>query len=125
MIASVRGRVAAVSPDGVVIEVGGVGLAVACFGIGGLIYMAIPVWRMWHQHVYRPDLEDLTFHVLLPVVAYGLLAATGVPCLSRMEWALFCVGGAALLLLFIGIHNSWDAVAYHVYVQRTKQADKP
>src|SRR5262245_44233573 len=30
MIASVRGRVAAVSPDGAVIEVGGVGLAVAC-----------------------------------------------------------------------------------------------
>jgi Holliday junction DNA helicase RuvA len=30
MIASVRGRVAAVSPDGVVIEVGGVGLAVQC-----------------------------------------------------------------------------------------------
>jgi Holliday junction DNA helicase RuvA len=30
MIASVRGRVAAVSPDGAVIEVGGVGLTVAC-----------------------------------------------------------------------------------------------
>jgi holliday junction DNA helicase RuvA len=30
MIASVRGRVAALSPDGAVIEVGGVGLAVAC-----------------------------------------------------------------------------------------------
>jgi Holliday junction DNA helicase RuvA len=30
MIASVRGRVAAVSPDGAVIEVGGVGLAVHC-----------------------------------------------------------------------------------------------
>jgi holliday junction DNA helicase RuvA len=30
MIASVRGRVAAVSPDGAVIEVGGVGLAVQC-----------------------------------------------------------------------------------------------
>lgn len=30
MIASVRGRVAAVSPDGVVIEVGGVGLSVHC-----------------------------------------------------------------------------------------------
>jgi holliday junction DNA helicase RuvA len=30
MIASVRGRVAAVSPDGAVIEVGGVGLAVSC-----------------------------------------------------------------------------------------------
>jgi Holliday junction DNA helicase RuvA len=30
MIASVRGRVAAVTPDGAVIEVGGVGLAVSC-----------------------------------------------------------------------------------------------
>ena len=30
MIASVRGRVTAVSPDGAVVEVGGVGLAVAC-----------------------------------------------------------------------------------------------
>ena len=30
MIASVRGRVAAVAPDGVVVEVGGVGLAVSC-----------------------------------------------------------------------------------------------
>jgi holliday junction DNA helicase RuvA len=30
MIASVRGRVVAVSPDGVVVEVGGVGLAVQC-----------------------------------------------------------------------------------------------
>jgi holliday junction DNA helicase RuvA len=30
MIASVRGRVTAVSPDGAVLEVGGVGLAVAC-----------------------------------------------------------------------------------------------
>jgi Holliday junction DNA helicase RuvA len=30
MIASVRGRVASVSPDGAVVEVGGVGIAVAC-----------------------------------------------------------------------------------------------
>ena len=30
MIASVRGRVTAVAPDGAVIEVGGVGLAVVC-----------------------------------------------------------------------------------------------
>jgi len=30
--------------------------------------------------------------------------------------ALFGVGAAALLLLFTGIHNAWDAVAYHVFV---------
>ena len=37
--------------------------------------------------------------------------------------ALFGVGAAALLLLFIGIHNAWDAVAYHVFVNtRDKHA---
>ncbi len=30
--------------------------------------------------------------------------------------ALFCVGGAALLLLFTSIHNAWDSVADHVLV---------
>jgi len=32
--------------------------------------------------------------------------------------ALFCGAGAGLLLLFIGIHNAWDAVAYHVFANR-------
>jgi hypothetical protein len=28
------------------------------------------------------------------------------------------VGTAALLLLFIGIHNAWDAVVYDVFVNK-------
>jgi hypothetical protein len=35
---------------------------------------------------------------------------------SHPHDALFAVGGAALLLLFIDIHNAWDNVAYHVLV---------
>jgi hypothetical protein len=31
---------------------------------------------------------------------------------------LFGVAAAALSLLFIGIHNAWDAVTYHVLVHR-------
>jgi len=31
---------------------------------------------------------------------------------------LFGVGAAALLLLFIGIHNAWDGVTYHVFVNK-------
>jgi hypothetical protein len=27
-------------------------------------------------------------------------------------------GAAALLLLFIGIHNAWDTVTYHVFVKK-------
>ncbi|HKB71503.1 MAG TPA: hypothetical protein VKH46_11710 [Thermoanaerobaculia bacterium] len=37
---------------------------------------------------------------------------------SRLRGALFGVGAAALLLLFAGIHNAWDSVAYHVFVSR-------
>ena len=33
------------------------------------------------------------------------------------------IGGATLLLLFIGIHNAWDAVTYHVFVSRREQRD--
>jgi hypothetical protein len=36
--------------------------------------------------------------------------------------SLFVVGTAALLLLFIGIHNAWDIVTYHVFGK--KQIEK-
>jgi hypothetical protein len=31
---------------------------------------------------------------------------------------LFVIGGVALLLLFIGIHNAWDTVAYVVATEK-------
>ena len=38
--------------------------------------------------------------------------------------ALFGVGGATLLLLFIAIHNSWDSVAYHVFVAKANMSNE-
>jgi len=38
--------------------------------------------------------------------------------------ALFIVGGASVLLVFIGIHNAWDTVS-HVTIQRlAREKDK-
>jgi hypothetical protein len=37
---------------------------------------------------------------------------------------MFGVAAAALLLLFIGIHNSWDAVTYHVFVNRGREVNE-
>jgi hypothetical protein len=36
------------------------------------------------------------------------------------------LGAAVLLLLFIGIHNAWDIVTYHVFTTRSdqKQTDR-
>jgi len=42
------------------------------------------------------------------------LSALAAPFHARE--ALFGVGAAALLLLFVGIHNASDSVFYHVFV---------
>jgi hypothetical protein len=42
-----------------------------------------------------------------------LVGASGTA--SHTREALFCLGGGALLL-FVGIHNAWDSIAYHVLV---------
>jgi hypothetical protein len=49
---------------------------------------------------------------VLPLAAYGALAAAAAAFTQRPEASLFVVGAAVLLLLFIGIHNAWDTVTY-------------
>lgn len=85
-------------------------------GLSGATYVAIVAGRMRRQIVYRPQLEDWVFHAALPLVAYVGLAVSAVEADSHTRDALFGVGGTALLLLFIGIHNAWDGVSYHVTV---------
>ena len=92
-------------------------------GLGGVIYVAINTRRMRKQTAYRPEFEDWLFHCLLPFAAYITLAVSGYAARAGTNQALFAIGGAALLLLFIGIHNAWDAVTYHVFVQRQKKAE--
>ena len=89
-------------------------------GFGGAAYSVIVARRMRKQAVYKPIFEDWLFHCLLPLVAYALLALSAFAATSYARQALFCVGGAALLLLFASIHNAWDNVSYHVFVHRTK-----
>jgi hypothetical protein len=64
------------------------------------------------------------FMFLLPMAAYLTLAISASCTLSHLHEALFGVGVAALLLLFVGIHNAWDAVTYHVFV-REQGSGKP
>lgn len=75
------------------------------------------------QTAYKPEFEDWLFHVVLPLAAYATLALSAFSASSHAGEALFGVGGATLLLLFIGIHNAWDAVAYYVFVSMRKAKD--
>ena len=93
-------------------------------GLCGLFYMTFVLMRVRRQSAYRPDWEDWTFHICLPFLAYGLLVLSSLASVHHAREALFGVGVTTLLLLFIGIHNAWDAVAYQVFVIRGREADE-
>jgi hypothetical protein len=87
-------------------------------GVGGLIYTLLIARRMRAQTAYAPDFEDWLCHTLLPLIAYAALPASAFAALSFPRAGLFGMGGATLLLLFIGIHNAWDSVAFLVFANR-------
>ncbi len=85
-------------------------------GFSGAVYTGIVARRMRVQTAYRPVREDWLFHFVLPLASYAVLVLSAFAAPSHTREALFGVGTAALLLLFIGIHNAWDGIAYHVLV---------
>jgi hypothetical protein len=88
----------------------------AIIGVCGSGYIVVVARRMRAQRAYTPELEDLAFHAILPVVAYATLVAAAVMVSTNFRESLFAVAASALLLLFTGIHNAWDAIAYHVLI---------
>jgi hypothetical protein len=84
-------------------------------GLCGVVYALVVTRRMRRQNFYQPEFEDWLFHAILPLAAYAILAISAFATPSRTREAPFGVGAAALLLLFIGIHNAWDSTSYHVF----------
>jgi hypothetical protein len=96
--------------------IGGAAMLWGLVGLNGVAYEVIVARRMRLQTAYQPEFEDRLFHVVLPFAAYLTLAGSAYMALAHARQALFGVGAAALLLLFVGIHNAWDSVTYHVFV---------
>jgi len=89
-------------------------IALAMCGATGIVYVLIVARRTRHAH-YQPVLEDWIWHIVLPLSAYTALFAAAVDLLvENSSVPMFIVGGATLLLLFVGIHNAWDTVTYIV-----------
>jgi len=90
-------------------------------GVVGLVYQFVVVRRMRRQDAYKPGFEDWLFYVGLPISSYLLLILSPFAALAHEREAVFAVGAATLLMLFAGIHNSWDSVSYHVFVVRNRE----
>jgi hypothetical protein len=96
-------------------------------GAGGVTYAIIVTRRMRIQTSYQPEFEDWLCHAALPFAAYAILVVSAYAARAHSTGAMFGVATAMLLLLFIGIHNAWDAVTYHVFVRKpqTNEAEQP
>jgi predicted membrane channel-forming protein YqfA (hemolysin III family) len=91
---------------------------------GLLIYTAgITVHMRRFAKNYTPVLEDWIWHVTLPAAVYCALLAMALLLWREPRESMYGIASALLLLLFIGIHNSWD-VAVSLTVQTRKAEEK-
>lgn len=93
-----------------------VATAVFGFGVTGLVgvaYVLLVSWRAYRQTEYTPVFEDWLWHTILPLAAYGTFVVAATLPEPSVTPALFATAAASIALLFIGIHNAWDAVTYN------------
>src|SRR5256885_5720543 len=88
------------------------GLALGAVGVAGIVYMSVVIRRARGQSRYVPVLEDWLWHCAFPLVAYVTLLGAALVLWRDPPRSLLVIGAMALFLLFIGIHNAWDAVTY-------------
>jgi len=99
-------------------------------GLFGIVYSGVVFRRLRSVAAYEPVFEDWLFYILLPLAVYVTLVISACFAHSYERAALFGVGSAMLLLLFLGIHNAWDLVTHLVFVRRRaarerEQSNKP
>ena len=88
------------------------GISMALVGIYGVAYVGRVMYRTRHLSAYTADLEDWTWYVVLPFVAYGVIAAGAIAYAVVSREGAFCRRRRRRPLIFIGIRNAWDIVTY-------------
>ncbi len=89
-----------------------VSLLLGPFGLGLVIYLIIIMRRIRRVSHYQSTREDWLWYIALPFLAYILLIVAALMLPANPAPALYVIGAAMILLLFLGIRNSWDLVTY-------------
>jgi hypothetical protein len=100
------------------------GLALGACGLAGIVYMLVVIRRARGQKGYAPVMEDWLWHCVFPLVAYVMLLVAALLLRRNAPHWLLLIAATALVLLFIGIHNAWDAVIY-IATQRHRHSEGP
>jgi hypothetical protein len=89
-----------------------IGILICLFSLGMAFYLIIVMRRMRRMPHYQSTLEDWLWYMVLPLLAYILLLAAAIMLPANPAPALYIVGAAMGMLLFIGIRNAWDNMTY-------------
>ena len=100
-------------------ELSGPALCLGACGAAGIVYSLMVIRHARRQTGYQPDVEDWIWFNALPLVAYAALLAAAILLPWHPTASLFVIAATSLLLLFVGIHNSWDTVTY-IAVERSQ-----
>lgn len=94
----------------------------ASVALGGLFYVCVVARRLRRQTEYATVFEDWLFRIGAPSCIYAFLAAAAYMFLVDVHIALFAVALVALALLFLGIHDAWDAIIYLIMVRKSNRS---
>jgi hypothetical protein len=94
--------------------------ALGACALTGFAYTLGVLRHLRRQKDYVPVLEDWIWHSALPLVGYAGLVGVAITLCIAPTPSLFVAGATSLLLLFVGIHNAWDAVTYLALRRRKK-----
>ena len=87
-------------------------LLLGIFGVGMVFYQLIIMRRMRRMPHYQSTLEDWLWYMVFPLIANVLLILAAFVLPKNPSPALYVVGSAMILLLLVGIRNSWDNVTF-------------
>ena len=97
------------------------GYGLGASGVTGFTYSLMGIRHATRQTDYKLVFEDWLCHFILPLVAYAAIFVATLLLWNHPALSLFAIGGSALVLLFVGIHNAWDSVIYIAYVRRQQK----
>jgi hypothetical protein len=89
------------------------GVLLTCAGVIGLAYSGW-IWRRMMKHgiIASIDVVDRLWYALLPTATHLLVIVAGVSLWRQSEVSLNILALALILLLLIGLRNSWDMTVW-------------
>ena len=89
------------------------GVLLTCAGVIGLAYSGW-IWRRMMKHgiIATIDVVDRLWYAVLPIATHLLVIVAGVSLWRQSEVSLNILALALILLLLIGLRNSWDMTVW-------------